>query len=218
MIPPLNESVAGIRTDYVRGSLNSEELLEDAMQQFEAWLATALQSAVVEPTAMSLATASESGAPLLRTVLLKGYDARGFVFFTNLQSRKAIHLRENERVSLLFPWLALERQIIVTGSASLTARTEVDEYFATRPRESQLAAWASHQSQPIATRDLLASELERIRVRFAEGKIPAPPFWGGYRVEPTTIEFWQGGPSRLHDRFEYSRVEDGSWRKQRLSP
>ena len=211
-------NLADIRTDYRRGKLTREDLKPDPIDQFNAWLDDAVHGSVVEPTAMSLATVGNNGHPLLRTVLLKGLDARGFVFFTNLESRKARQISENPEVSLLFPWLALERQVVVTGRAATIPTFEALKYFMSRPQESQLAAWASRQSAAISSRKVLEMEWEKIKEKFGAGKVPLPSFWGGYRVKPETIEFWQGGPNRLHDRFEYRRQPDDSWQIERLSP
>lgn len=167
---------------------------------------------------MSLATAWKDGRPLVRTVLLKGVDSRGFVFYTNLESRKARQLAENPNASLLFPWLALERQVIVTGPVSRLSTIEALKYFAIRPRDSQISAWASPQSSKISSRRFLEIEWENMKRKFGEGKVPLPPFWGGYRVAPETVEFWQGGQNRLHDRFEYTRQSNGSWTIDRLAP
>lgn len=211
-------NLADIRTDYRSRTLRREELHTDPIEQFNRWLDDAIKAEVIEPTAMSLATAWDDGRPLLRTVLLKGVDARGFVFFTNLESRKARQLAENPNVSLLFPWLTIERQVVVTGCATKLSTTESLKYFLTRPHESQLAAWASRQSSVISSRKLLEMEWEKIKAKFGAGEVPLPSFWGGYCVQPKTIEFWQGGPSRLHDRFQYSRGTDGAWLIERLSP
>jgi pyridoxamine 5'-phosphate oxidase len=167
---------------------------------------------------MSLATSSKGGRCLVRTVLLKGLDDRGFVFFTNLESRKARHIQENPNVSLLFPWLLLERQVVVTGQAARISTVESLKYFLSRPRGSQLAAWASRQSSVISSRQVLEMEWERLKGKFDAGEIPLPSFWGGYRVTPDTIEFWQGGHHRLHDRFQYLRQTDGAWTIDRLAP
>ena len=211
-------NLADIRTEYRSGRLRREDLKENPIEQFEAWLGQACHAGVTEPTAMSLATAGADGRPLLRTVLLKGLDDRGLIFFTNLESRKARQIQENPSVSLLFPWLPLERQVIVTGSAAKISVAESLKYFATRPRGSQLAAWASRQSSVISSRRVLEMEWEDLKQKFGAGRIPLPSFWGGYRVTPQTIEFWQGGHDRLHDRFEYRRQSDGSWRIERLAP
>ena len=211
-------NLADIRTEYRTGRLRREDLKENPIEQFEVWLGQACQAGVTEPTAMSLATAGADGRPLLRTVLLKGLDHRGFIFFTNLESRKARQIQENPSVSLLFQWLPLERQVIVTGSAAKISVAESLKYFATRPRGSQLAAWASRQSSVISSRRLLEMEWEHLKQKFGAGQIPLPSFWGGYRVTPQTIEFWQGGHDRLHDRFEYQRHSDGPWQIERLAP
>jgi pyridoxamine 5'-phosphate oxidase len=210
--------IADVRKDYLSRRLRRANLHADPIVQFSLWLEDAFRVGVLEPNAMSLATAWKDGQPLVRTVLLKGVDARGFVFFTNLESRKARQLAENPKASLLFPWLALERQVIATGSASRLPTVEVLKYFATRPRESQLAAWASPQSSKISSRKFLEMEWEHMKRKFGAGKVPLPSFWGGYRMKPETIEFWQGGPNRLHDRFEYTRQSDGSWTIERLAP
>jgi len=211
-------NLADIRIDYRKGALRRGDLRPNPVDQFNAWLDEAIKFGVIEPTAMSLATAWSDGRPLLRTVLLKGLDERGFVFFTNLESRKAQQLAENNAVSLLFPWLALERQVIVTGRAEKVSTMEALQYFVSRPHESQLAAWASRQSKAISSRNILEMEWEKLKEKFEAGKVPLPSFWGGFRVKPETIEFWQGGPSRLHDRFEYSRQADETWKIERLSP
>ena len=167
---------------------------------------------------MSLATVGQDLRPRVRTVLLKIFDERGFVFFTNYESRKARQIAENENVSLLFPWLALERQVIVCGTAEKISTAESLAYFVTRPRGSQLGAWVSAQSSVITTRSLLEQKWEEMKRKFGEGQVPLPDFWGGYRVVPRDIEFWQGRPSRLHDRFSYTRQPDGTWKIERLSP
>jgi len=211
-------NLADIRTDYRRDRLRREDLREDPIDQFQVWLDEACHAGLTEPTAMSLATASKEGRCLLRTVLLKGLDEQGFVFFTNLESRKARHIGENPSVSLLFPWLSLERQVVVTGRADRISTVESLKYFLSRPRGSQLAAWASRQSNVISSRRVLEMEWERIKEKFSAGEIPLPSFWGGYRVTPDTIEFWQGGHHRLHDRFQYVRQTDGRWTIDRLAP
>jgi pyridoxamine 5'-phosphate oxidase len=207
-----------MRRHYERARLTRDTLLPDPVAQFELWLREAVEARVIEPNAMTLATATRDGRPLVRTVLLKGLDARGFVFFTNLESRKARHLADNPHVSLVFPWLALERQVVITGTAGKIPLRETMKYFLTRPRESQLAAWASQQSRAISSRKVLEMEWERLKDKFRTGKIPVPSFWGGFRVVPETIEFWQGGPHRLHDRFQYTRQPDGAWLIERLAP
>jgi pyridoxamine 5'-phosphate oxidase len=207
-----------LRQNYRLGRLRRAQLQSDPLAQFSIWLDDALRAGLIEPNAMSLATAWKDGRPLVRTVLLKGFDTSGFVFFTNLESRKARQLSENPHASLLFPWLAMERQVVVTGLACRLPTIDVVKYFATRPRESQLSAWASPQSSKIPSRKFLEIQWESINRQFAEGKVPLPSFWGGYRIKPMTIEFWQGGPNRLHDRFEYIRQTDDSWIIERLGP
>jgi len=211
-------NLADIRSSYSRGKLNRADLHPDPIEQFNRWLKDACDASVIEPTAMSLATAGSDGRPLLRTVLLKGLDSRGFVFFSNLESRKARHLAENPNAALLFPWLALERQVAVTGPVEKLSSAESLKYFLTRPRESQLAAWASRQSTVISSRKILEMEWAQMKAKFGAGQVPLPSFWGGYRVKPQAIEFWQGRPNRLHDRFQYTVQPDGTWTIERLAP
>ena len=210
--------LSSMRQDYRQGELRRGDLKEDPFQQFQSWFDEACQSKQVEPNAVSLATADAQGRPLLRTVLVKQFDARGFVFFTNLESRKARHIEENAMVSMLFPWIALERQVIVCGRASKIPLSETMTYFATRPLDSQIGAWASKQSAAVSSRKVLEMQWETIKRKFADGKIPVPAFWGGFRVVPDTIEFWQGRSSRLHDRFLYTRGPQQAWSIERLSP
>jgi pyridoxamine 5'-phosphate oxidase len=209
--------LSDFRKEYSDRGLHREDLDADPMLQFERWFRQATELQLHEPNAMSLATADAAGRPLLRTVLLKYFDHRGFVFFTNYESRKARHIAENPNVSLLFPWIPLERQVIVQGRAEKIPTAESLKYFSSRPRESQLGAWVSNQSSVITSRKLLLAKLAEIRDKFHQGEIPLPSFWGGFRVVPESIEFWQGGSARLHDRFLYRR--DGSnWQIERLSP
>ena len=211
-------NVSDMRQEYGRGELRRENLKPDPVEQFSLWFDEACQSGMIEPNAMSLATADAQGRPSLRTVLLKYFDAHGFVFFTNLESRKARQMSENPRVALLFPWLALERQVIITGAAERVTAAEVVKYFVTRPLGSQLAAWISRQSSAISSRKILEMEWEHIKQKFADGKVPLPSFWGGFRVQLQSIEFWQGRPNRLHDRFLYTRPDGHSWTIDRLAP
>jgi pyridoxamine 5'-phosphate oxidase len=198
--------------------LRQPDLDPNPFRQFEVWFAQAIDSGIPEPNGMSLATVAGDGQPWLRTVLLKLYDDRGFVFFTNYESRKARHLEENPRVALLFPWVALGRQVKITGRAARIPAAESMKYFMTRPRGSQIGAWASPQSQVITSRSLLEAKVDEIRRKFADGEIPLPSFWGGYRVVPQTVEFWQARESRLHDRFIYRREDGGRWAIARLAP
>ncbi len=212
-------NLADERRNYLRGELHRADLRPDPIAQFNLWLDEANRAGVLEPTALSLATVGRDGRPRVRTVLLKGLTDAGFVFFTNFDSRKGRHLHENPQASLLFPWLALERQVIVTGPVEPVGDEESRAYFRSRPRESRLAAWVSNQSQVVASRADLDAGLGVVRARYGDtGEIPLPPFWGGYRVRPETIEFWQGRANRMHDRFEYTRQPDGSWTLERLSP
>jgi len=193
-------------------------MLDDCpIRQFELWLKQADDAGVEDPTAMSLATVSADGSPWQRIVLLKGVSAAGFVFYTNLGSAKAQAMAAEPRVSLLFPWNVLDRQVIVAGQVEKMSLAESTRYFLSRPRESQLAAWASRQSRPIPTRALLEEQFQAMRRKFGEGEIPMPDFWGGYRIVPQRIEFWQGGAHRLHDRFLYTRTEEG-WQIEQLQP
>ena len=211
-------NVTDMRMDYTRGELHRRDLKPDPYDQFDLWFRQACDSEVLEPNAMSLATVDAEGRATLRTVLLKKWDRRGFVFFTNLESRKARQLEANPNVSLLFPWLLLQRQVAINGTAERIPAAEVVAYFVTRPFASQLAAWASPQSQVITTRSLLEAKWEEMKRKFREGQVPLPSFWGGYRVKPRDFEFWQGRRSRLHDRFLYTPAADGTWGIERLAP
>jgi pyridoxamine 5'-phosphate oxidase len=204
--------------EYTRGALTRQELSDNPIEQFARWFADASGAGVLQPEAMSLSTVSPEGQPSLRTVLMKAFDERGFVFFTNLQSRKARELRQNPRVALMFPWLALERQVIVTGTTQRVSMTEAMKYFLSRSRGSRLSAWVSPQSRVIESRKALEMEWERMSHKFARGEVPLPSFWGGYRVTPVQIEFWQGRANRLHDRFLYTRTDDGRWTIEQLAP
>ena len=207
-----------LRRNYASRSLDLADLQPDPFAQFDTWMREAIETQLLEPNAMSLATVGPAGAPSLRTVLLKGFDVRGFVFYTNYASRKARDLAANAQVALLFQWLPLERQVSVTGRAEKISAVESLKYFLTRPRDSQIGAWASRQSEVITTRSLLEQKFAEMKAKFAAGEIPLPSDWGGYRVTPATFEFWQGRPSRLHDRFRYGRPDDGTWQIERLMP
>ena len=206
-----------MRRDFESAGLTEDNLDPNPFQQFQNWFHEAESSGLEDVNALSLATAGASGAPTIRTVLLKYYDERGFVFYTNYRSRKAEDLHENPKAAMLFPWVALNRQVIIEGSVERVSKTESLRYFSSRPRGSQLGAWVSRQSAIIESRGALEQKLEQIRQRFREGDVPLPDFWGGYRVVPQRIEFWQGRPSRLHDRFEY-RWSDDHWQINRLQP
>lgn len=205
------------RREYDYGTLSRENLRSNPFEQFSLWMDQALEAEIVDPTAMSVATVDPEGKPWQRMVLLKGFDERGFVFYTNLGSRKASDITSNPQVSLQFPWLQLDRQVIVGGMAERLADNENSDYFKSRPISSQLAAWASEQSSPIASREMLEAQFKAVQQRFESGEIPLPEFWGGYRIVPREFEFWQGGENRLHDRFSFQRDGD-SWIISRLSP
>ncbi len=198
--------------------LRRADLDSDPIRQFDRWFQAAIAADLRDPNAMTLATVAPDGAPDARIVLLKGYDARGFTFFTNYQSPKGCQLAANPRVALILFWPTLERQIRITGSVGKVSREESEEYFHTRPVGSQIGAWASRQSSGLPNRDELQRRFEEQSRRFANQEVPLPPYWGGYRVTPGRIEFWQGQPSRLHDRFLYTRRDVTEWKIERLSP
>jgi len=205
------------RSLWMSHGLMRNTLNPDPISQFELWYTQAIESGIPEPNAMSLATADTDGQPWIRTVLLKLYDEAGFVFFTNYESTKAQQIKANNRVSLLFPWVALGRQVKISGTAVKIPTVESMKYFTSRPRGSQIGAWASPQSQVISSRSLLDAKVDEIKRKFASGDIPLPDFWGGYRVTPFEIEFWQARDSRLHDRFVYTKNDDG-WAIERRAP
>lgn len=210
--------LSDFRREYSSKGLHREELKSDPIQQFSQWFEQATALAVHEPNAMSLATVDPEGRPNQRTVLLKYFDASGFVFFTNYSSRKAKEIAQNSQVCLLFPWITLERQVIIQGRAEKTTTAESMKYFLSRPHDSQVGAWVSNQSEVISSRKFLMQKLSEVREKFKAGEVPLPSFWGGYRVVPESIEFWQGGPARLHDRFQYRQCDQGTWEIHRLSP
>ncbi len=212
--------ISDLRRDYTQRGLDLPDLAPDPFDQFTLWFQQACDADLLEPNALVLSTVSPAGHPYQRTVLLKYFDRDGFVFFTNYGSRKAQHIEQNPQVSMLFPWYALERQLAITGTASKISAAESFKYFTSRPRGSQLGAWVSQQSQIISSRQLLEMQFEKMKQRFLNQDIPLPDFWGGYRVKPNSFEFWQGRPSRLHDRFLYSpdAATASGWQVSRLSP
>ena len=208
-----------LRQEYAEHSIDVDSVDPSPMKQFESWFQEASAANILEPNAMVLSTVDATGCPAQRTVLLKYFDDAGFVFFTNYNSRKATHIASNANVSLSFPWYALQRQVEINGVAERVGATESLKYFALRPRGSQLGAWVSQQSSVVSNRSLLHNKLAELKQKFSQGEIPMPPSWGGYRVKPVRIEFWQGGKNRLHDRIEYRWLaENQSWQRQRLAP
>lgn len=207
-----------LRREYEGRSLSRADLNPDPLLQFERWFAEARQAVELDPNAMCVSTVGPDGRPSSRMVLLKSFDPQGFVFFTNLESRKAREIAQNPHVSLLFCWMPLSRQLIISGQAERVSTAEALAYFATRPRGSQLGAWVSHQSSVISSRSLLEAKWEEMKRKFAAGQVPLPSFWGGFRVRPVEFEFWQGRADRLHDRFRYQRDGSGAWNIERLQP
>lgn len=225
VIPPhslicilIMQSISDIRKDYKLKSLSEEDVDANPFRQFEKWWNEATTSDIGEVNAMTLATSSSDGIPSARIVLLKGVDPRGFVFFTNYESFKGQQLLENPRACLVFFWKELERQVRITGVVEKVSARESDEYFDSRPEGSRIAAWASPQSQVIASREWLEEINKNLQKKFSESGVKRPAYWGGYRVMPIDIEFWQGRPNRLHDRINYTLREDGGWTIERLAP
>nr|WP_233552617.1 pyridoxamine 5'-phosphate oxidase [Jiangella rhizosphaerae] len=212
----MEEGLPRMRRRYTAGRLLERDLAPDPLDEFRAWLHDAVTMGITEPNAMILGTVGPDGQPSSRSVLLKGIDDGAFVFFTNTGSRKATEIAGNPRVSLCFPWIAMERQVLVCGTASTVSRAATLAYWRTRPRESQIGAWASRQSAVIATREELEAAAAEVAERYP-GEVPLPEFWSGYRVEPETVEFWQGGIARLHDRLRYRRAAE-KWVVERLAP
>ena len=207
-----------LRREYLQGGLDLADLAADPIEQFKRWMEQTIATQIPDPNAMTIATVDAKGQPSQRIVLLKQFDAKGFVFYTNLRSHKAQDLKQNPKISLHFPWHFLERQVKICGVAEQLSTAEVLKYFVTRPRDSQLGAWASQQSRPIASRALLLQQFESMKHKFAKGEIPLPDFWGGFRVKAHQIEFWQGGAKRLHDRFQYNLQDNNTWVIERLEP
>ena len=215
--PSLSE-LSGLRHEYDAHGLRRADLHSDPIEQFRAWFAAALAAEMRDVNAMSLATATPEGKSAVRIVLLKGVDERGFSFFTNYDSEKGRHLEANPFAALAFYWAKLERQVRITGPVERTSREDSAAYFHSRPVGSRLGAWVSRHSEVVDARQVLDARMEAMRERFHNTEITLPPHWGGYRVKPETVEFWQGRPNRLHDRFRYSRRADGAWQIDRLAP
>jgi pyridoxamine 5'-phosphate oxidase len=214
--PPLD--IAGLRHEYIGEGLRRADLDPNPIKQFDVWFAAAIKAGIRDANAMALATATVDGKPSVRVVLLKTFDEAGFVFFTNYLSGKGRNLEENPHAALVLYWMEVERQIRIEGTVEKTSHEESEEYFHTRPEGAQIGAWASPQSEVIDARRVLEARLAEITQRFAGGNIPLPPHWGGYRLKPQTIEFWQGRANRLHDRFRYTRQSNDSWLTDRLAP
>lgn len=214
----MDKPISHIRREYALETLLETQAHPDPVQQFDRWFDDAVRAGLLEPNGVTLATVDASGRPSARIMLLKGYDERGFVFYTNYESRKARELAANPHASISVWWPELERQVRVSGVVRRTSREESIAYFATRPRPSQLGAWVSRQSRTIVGRGELEERLRQLQAQYHEQPIPCPPFWGGFRLEPDEFEFWQGRESRLHDRLRYVRSPDGAWRIERLSP
>jgi pyridoxamine 5'-phosphate oxidase len=215
---PVSISLADLRREYTQAGLDARDLDADPLRQFAKWFEQALKAGIREPNAMVLATVGPNAQPSVRIVLLKGVDQRGFTFFTSYQSRKAAELEQNSRAALNFPWIELERQVNVAGRVTKLSRAESEAYFKVRPRGSRLGALASHQSSVIRDRSVLEQRMRELEAQFPGEEIPMPDHWGGYCLAPTEIEFWQGRPNRLHDRFRYARTENGPWTVNRLAP
>ena len=215
--PPAGPDLGALRRAYRTVPLEREHLDPDPVRQFHAWLGEAIAAGSPEANAMSIATVGPDGQPSLRMVLLKHVDAAGFVFYTNLGSRKAREIGGNDRVALLFYWPEVSRQVRVTGPATRTSVAETLQYFLSRPRDSRIGAWTSPQSAVIEARGLLEAQFAKLKAQFGTGEIPLPDFWGGFRVRPEAVEFWQARENRLHDRFLYTRAGDG-WQVDRLAP
>ncbi|HZY65859.1 MAG TPA: pyridoxamine 5'-phosphate oxidase [Rubrobacteraceae bacterium] len=213
----MGRPVADLRKEYTHSGLHESDAHPNPVDQFRKWFEEALSAGLHEPNAMTLATVAPDGKPSARVVLLKGYDERGFVFYTNYEGRKARELEANPNCALAFYWGELERQVRIEGRAARVPAEESDAYFASRPHGSRLGAWASKQSQPVENRDRLEERLRELEVEYEVREIPRPPFWGGYRVEPESMEFWQGRENRLHDRLLYTR-HNGDWKIRRLQP
>ncbi len=214
----ISQSIAHLRREYLSQELDENSVDRDPIKQFKRWFEEAIKAQLPDPNAMNLATVTADGRPAARTVLLKGFDERGLVFFTNYESRKSKELTRTPWAALTFYWAELNRQVRIEGSVEKISVRESEEYFQTRPRGSQIGAWASPQSEEVASRAELDRRVQEVEQRFHNQPIPCPPFWGGFRVKPVSIEFWQGRENRLHDRILYALQSDGSWRVCRLAP
>lgn len=210
--------IANLRREYSRAALEIDSVKADPLTQFQKWFKEAQQAEVLEPNAMILSTVAPQNRPFQRTVLMKALDPRGIVFYTNYKSRKARQIAENNRVSVLFPWYALERQVLITGAAEKVSTGESMAYFASRPFGSRLGTWVSQQSRVISSRSILETKLAEMKQKFKDGKVPLPDFWGGYRIIPDYFEFWQGRKNRLHDRLMYSIDDEKGWKIERMAP
>lgn len=212
------DNIADLRKEYTSASLDVDSADPNPFAQFDKWFKEAQQGQLPEPNAMVVATVDQDGQPFQRTVLMKALEEKGIVFYTNYQSRKAQQIAENNKVNALFPWFPMERQVAIQGAAVKVSNKESLNYFLSRPHGSQLGAWVSQQSEVISSRSILEMKLAEMKRKFKEGKVPLPDFWGGYRIEPTSFEFWQGRQNRLHDRLLYEKQADSSWKINRLSP
>ncbi len=211
-------TLADLRKDYSMAGLSEKDLARDPFRQFDKWFGEAVAAKIDEPNAMVLSTADRTGRPASRTVLLRAVDGRGFVFYTHYEGRKGRELEVNPRASIVFPWFAIERQVIVEGPVAKVPAEQSDAYFASRPRPNQLSAWVAQQSSIITGREALEQGMKAVEAQFSGRNVPRPPHWGGYRLDPETVEFWQGRRSRLHDRLRYRRVKGGEWTVERLAP
>ncbi|MCY0964626.1 pyridoxamine 5'-phosphate oxidase [Parathalassolituus penaei] len=210
--------LSDIRKEYTQGRLDENKVAEHPVVQFNAWFEQYRGTSPIEPTVMTVASIDADGMPWQRILLLKAFDEHGFVFFTNYESNKGQQLDHNPNASIHFFWMTMERQVQIQGRVEKVSREEAERYFHSRPRESQLGAWASQQSRPLASRSELETRFARLNVEYQDREVPLPDYWGGFRLVPSRIEFWQGGEHRLHDRVEYRRQADGSWKIQRLNP
>lgn len=210
--------IADLRKEYTKASLDIDSVDLNPFKQFEQWFLEAQKGQLLEPNAMVLSTLDSSNQPFQRTVLMKALDTDGVVFYTNYKSRKAVQINENGKVSILFPWYAMERQVCIQGIAEKVSTATSLKYFTSRPHCSQLGAWVSEQSSVISSRSILEMKLAEMKEKFKEGRVPLPNFWGGYKIKPTSFEFWQGRQSRLHDRLIYQQEGDGDWKIERLAP